>query len=309
VKDQGEEEMSRGSRSNRSILDLVRERVVLFDGASGTMLMARGLPSGEVPERWNVERPEVVQEVHRAYFSAGSDVVQTNTFGGNRFKLRDKNMEKDLIRVNEAAVKLAREICPPGRFVAGDVGPSGKLMAPFGPHDAKEMEEGFAEQGRILVEAGVDLISIETMFNLEETLAALRGIRGVTDLPIFVSMSFDRKPKGFFTIMGNSPEACAKAIQENGADVLGSNCQLGSEDMADLTREIRRWAKVPLIAQPNAGSPILRKGVTIYEQPPDAFADDMLRIVEEGARVVGGCCGTTPLFIERVRQRLSDRMG
>jgi len=270
------------------------------------MLMARGLSSGEAPEKWNVERPEVVKEVHRAYFSAGSDVVQTNTFGGNRFKLRDKQLESDLVRINQTAVNVAREVCPPGRFVAGDVGPSGKLMAPLGPYGVTEAEAVFGEQGQILVDAGVDLISIETMFSLEETLAALRGIRGVTDLPIFVSMTFGLKPEGFFTLMGETPKDCIKALVENGADVLGSNCQLGSREMVDLIREMRNWTTMPIIAQPNAGPPVVKGGATVYEQSPEEFAEDILRIVEAGANVVGGCCGTTPRFIQEARQRLFD---
>jgi methionine synthase I (cobalamin-dependent) len=271
------------------------------------MLMDRGLSSGEAPERWNLERPEVVKEIHRAYFSAGCDVVQTNTFGGNRFKLSEKQLEGDLVRINQTAVRLAKKVCPPGKFVAGDVGPSGKLMAPFGPYTVEEMEGVFAEQGQILAEAGVDLISIETMFSLEEALAALRGIRGVTGLPIFVSMSFDLKPRGFFTLMGETPEACVGALEENGADVLGSNCQLGSGEMVDLIQEIRSLAKIPIIAQPNAGSPMLKGGITVYEQSPEKFAEDMLGIVEGGANVVGGCCGTAPIFIEKLRQGLCRR--
>jgi methionine synthase I (cobalamin-dependent) len=294
------------SSRQHELLDLVKQRIVLFDGALGTMLMARGLSSGVAPEKWNMEKPEVVKEIHRTYFSAGSDVVQTNTFGGNRFKLSDKRLEGDLVRINQAAVALARAVCPPGKFVAGDVGPSGKLMDPFGPHGVAEMEAVFAEQGRVLVEAGVDLISIETMFSLEEALAALRAIRGVTDLPIFVGMSFDRKPKGFFTLMGETPKACVKALEANGADVLGSNCQLASREMVDLIKGMREWTKAPIIAQPNAGSPTVEGGVTVYEQSPEEFAQDVLRTVEAGANVVGGCCGTTPRFIEKVRQRLSD---
>jgi len=299
--------MSSGSTNQHGSLELVKQRIVLFDGAMGTMLIARGLSSGVAPEKWNIERPEVVEEIHQAYFSAGSDVVQTNTFGGNRFKLRDKQLEDDLVRINETAVRLAREVCPPGKFVAGDVGPSGKLMAPFGPYSVREMEAIFAEQGQILVDAGVNLISIETMFTLEEALAALRATRGITDLPIFVSLSFDLKPKGFFTLMGETPRACVKALEENGADVLGSNCQLGSREMVDLIHELRSWTTVPIIAQPNAGSPVVKGGETIYEQSPEEFAEDILRIVEAGANVIGGCCGTTPRFIQEARQRLFDR--
>jgi len=299
--------MSSGSTNQHGPLELVKQRIVLFDGAMGTMLIARGLSSGVAPEKWNIERPEVVEEIHQAYFSAGSDVVQTNTFGGNRFKLRDKQLEDDLVRINETAVRLAREVCPPGKFVAGDVGPSGKLMAPFGPYGVREMEAIFAEQGQILVDAGVDLISIETMFTLEEALAALRAIRGITDVPIFVSLSFDLKPRGFFTLMGETPKACVKALEENGADVLGSNCQLGSREMVDLIYEMRRWTNIPIIAQPNAGSPVVKGGETVYEQSPEEFAEDVLRIVEAGAKVIGGCCGTTPRFIQEAGQHLFNR--
>lgn len=299
--------MALESSHQHRVLDLVKQRVVLFDGALGSMLMERGLSSGEPPEKWNEERPDVVKEIHGAYFSAGSDVVQTNTFGGNRFKLRTKRLEGDLGRINQRAVTLAREVCPPGKFVAGDVGPSGGLIEPLGSHSVTELEAGFAEQAKVLADAGVDLFSIETMFSLEETLAALRGIRGVTDLPLFVSMSFELKPKGFFTLMGETPQTCVKALEENGADVLGSNCQLGSREMVDLIKEIRRWTEIPIIAQPNAGSPVVKGGVTIYEQSPEQFAEDILRIVEAGANVVGGCCGTTPHFIQEVRQRLLNR--
>ena len=299
--------MALKSSHQHRLLDLVKQRIVLFDGALGTMLMERGLSSGEPPEKWNLERPDVVKEIHRAYFSAGSDVVQTNTFGGNRFKLRDKRLDGDLVRINREAVRLAREVCPPGKFVAGDVGPSGKLMEPLGPHSVTALETAFAEQAKILVDAGVDFFSIETMFSLEETLAALRGIRGVTDLPLFVSMSFELKPKGFFTLMGETPQTCVKALEENGADVLGSNCQLGSREMIDLIKEIGNWAKIPIIAQPNAGSPVVKGGMTVYEQSPDEFAKDILKIVEAGANVVGGCCGTTPCFIQESRQRLLNR--
>jgi methionine synthase I (cobalamin-dependent) len=169
------------------------------------------------------------------------------------------------------------------------------------------MEAIFAEQGQILVDAGVDLISIETMFNLEEALAALRAIRGVTDLPIFVCLSFELKPRGFFTLMGETPEECVKALEDNGADVLGSNCQLGSREMVDLIHELRSLTNIPIIAQPNAGSPVVEGGKTVYGQSPKEFAEDILRIVEAGANVVGGCCGTTPLFIQEAGQRLFDR--
>ncbi len=289
------------------ILGLVKKRTVLFDGALGTTLMAEGLPSGDLPERWNLEAPEKVKSVHKRYFEAGSDVVLTNSFGANRLKLKKKNLDRDVFQLNTQGAQLAKAVRPPHRFVAGDMGPSGELIAPLGTVTAQEMEEIFAEQAKALASGEVDLIIVETMFSLQEALAALRGVRKVTDCPLFVSLTYESKNRGYFTMMGETPEVCAKALESEGVDVVGANCTLGSREMIPLARVLRDATSLPVIIQPNAGKPRLKDGETIYDQDPEEFADDVQAIVEEGVNLVGGCCGTTPKFISALHRRLFDR--
>jgi len=286
------------------ILGLVKKRTVLFDGAMGTTLMAEGLPSGDSPERWNLQEPEKVKSVHKRYFEVGSDVVLTNSFGANRLKLKKKDLDRDVFQLNTQGAQLAKAVRPPDRFVAGDMGPSGELIVPLGTSTAQEMEEIFAEQAKALASGEVDLIIVETMFSLQEALAALRGVRKVTGCPLFVSMTYESKNQGYFTMMGETPEVCTKALESEGVDVVGANCTLGSREMIPLARVLRDSTSLPVIIQPNAGKPRLKDGKTIYDQDPEEFADDVQAIVEEGVNLVGGCCGTTPKFISALRRRL-----
>jgi len=297
-----------GSVTGREdILGLVRRRTVLLDGAMGTMLMAEGLQGGEAPETWNRHKPEVVKSVHRRYFEAGSDVVLTNTFGGNRLKLGKADRADEVFQLNALAGELAKAASPPDRFVAGDVGPSGELIAPLGSFEAEHLEEIFAEQAQALISGGVDLIIIETMFSLQEALAALRGVRKAGPCPVFVSMTYEMKDRGFFTLMGETPEVCTKTLEHEGADVVGANCTIGSREMIPLVGILRSSTTLPVIVQPNAGKPLFKNGKTVYDEPPEAFAEDIQSMVEEGANVVGGCCGTTPEFISAVHRRLSTQ--
>jgi methionine synthase I (cobalamin-dependent) len=268
------------------------------------MLMVEGLQPGEGPEMWNLYKPEAVQSVHKRYFEAGATVVLTNTFGANRSKLKKRGSESEVARINTRGAELATGVCPPGKLVAGDIGPSGELIAPLGKMTAEDLEEVFAEQAQALIAGGVDLIVVETMFSLEEALAALRGIRRVTEGPVFVSMTYERKEQRFFTMMGETPEACNKALEKAGANGVGANCTLGSRDMIVLARVLRRSTRLPVVVQPNAGDPRLRDGQTVYDQKPEAFAADIQSIVKEGVNGVGGCCGTTPEFLFAVHQRL-----
>lgn len=286
------------------ILALMRRRVVILDGAMGTMLIAEGLSGGDAPEIWNLLEPETIKSIHRRYFDAGSDVVLTNTFGGNRSKLRKTKRDDAVVRINSLAAELAKAVCPPGRFVAGDIGPSGELVAPVGSLTPENLEEIFAEQARALVSGGVDLILIETMFSLQEAVAALRGARSVSGCPVFVSMTYERKNRGFFTMMGEKPGACTKTLEDEGADGVGTNCTLGSREMIPLARILRESTNLPVIVQPNAGKPLLRDGKTVYDQAPEEFAEDIQSIVQAGVNVVGGCCGTTPKFISTIHRSL-----
>lgn len=287
------------------LLEKATEKTVIFDGAMGTMLMAAGLPPGEIPELWNTENPSVVMDIHRRYFEAGSDVVQTNTFGGNPLKLADRGLEKKTEFLNREAARIARKVCPEGRFVAGDIGPLGKMLAPLGDIAPEEMEEAFYRQAHALIEGGVDFISIETMFSLEEALLALRAVKRAGDLLVAASITYTRTKKGFFTVMGEPVEQCVRALEGMGADVIGTNCTLGSKPMVDLTRQIRGLTQKPLLVQPNAGKPVTRKGQTYYEQPPAEFGRDGREIKEAGANMVGGCCGTDAEYIKELVKAVS----
>lgn len=286
------------------ILALVGRRIVILDGAMGTMLMAEGLPGGEAPEIWNFHKPENVRSIHRRYFAAGCDVVLTNTFGGNRLKLRKKKLDGEVFRLNALAAELAKGVSPPDKFVAGDIGPSGELIAPLGSLTAEQLEETFAEQAQALVSGGVDLIIIQTMFSLREALTALRGVRRVSQCPVFVSMTYERKERGFFTLMGETPEVCTKNLEHEGADGVGANCTIGSREMIPLARILRDSTRIPVIVQPNAGKPLVKDGKTVYRQAPEEFAEDIQSMVEEGVNLVGGCCGTTSKFISAIHRQL-----
>ena len=288
-----------------NILTLVKERTVLLDGAMGTTLMVEGLPGGELPEAWNLDKPDVIQSIHRRYFEAGADGVLTNSFGGNRLKLEKKQRDDDVERINTRAAQLARAVTPPGKFVAGDMGPSGELLTPVGSYSPEELEEVFEEQARALISGGVDLILIETMFSLQEALTALKGVRRAGHGPVFVSITYERKGDRFVTIMGDIPEGCVKALEQEGADGIGANCTIRSDEMIPLAATLRGLTNLPLVIQPNAGTPRVKNGSAIYTQTPDDFANDVEAMVKEGVNVVGGCCGTTPEFISAIHARLS----
>ena len=290
------------------IRDLVRRRLVLYDGGMGTMLFAAGLVDGESPEPWNWEKPEVVNAVYRAYYEAGSDVVQTNTFGGTPIKLAEVDLQERAYEANYLAAKALKAICPEGRYVAGDVGPIGKFMQPMGEYTREEFDAAFEAQVRGLVDGGVDMISIETMYSLEEALCALRAARKISDLPVAVGMTFDRNPRGFFTLMGEKVPDCMKALEDHGADIVGSNCTHGSPVFIELARVIRDSTALPVIVQPNRGKPALENQMMVYKQTADEFVADVEAIASLGVNVIGGCCGTTPEFIARLRHAQHDRL-
>lgn len=289
-----------------AILELAKKKAVIFDGGMGTMLMAAGLKAGESPELWNIEKPSLVTDIHRKYYEAGSDVVHTNTFGGNTIKLAERGLADKMETINVEAARLAREACPAGKFVAGDIGPTGKLLKPLGDLVLEEAEEGFFRQAQALLKGGVDLISIETMFSLEEALAALRAAKRLGDVLVIAALTFNRTKKGFFTMMGEGVKQAVSAFEAAGADVIASNCSLGSRDMIDLTKELRAATRKPILIQPNAGKPVTQKGVTSYQQTPAEFAQDGQEIRNIGADMIGGCCGTNPEFIRALAQTLGN---
>ncbi|MCX6563782.1 MAG: homocysteine S-methyltransferase family protein [Candidatus Aminicenantes bacterium] len=281
-----------------TIFDLLKKRTVLFDGAMGTELMKRGLPQGVCPEEWNLSHPDALKDIHRSYFEAGADAVSTNSFGASRIKLASYGLDGRCHELNLAAARLAGEVRPAGKFVIGDIGPTGKFLKPQGEYTEAAFEEAFAVQAEGLAAGPVDFFLIETMFDLREALSAVRGIRSVSALPVFVSMTFNRTRRGFFTLMGDSVARCVEAFETLGVPVIGANCTLMSSDLADCIGAMRQMTSKPLIAQPNAGKPELTGGdEVVYSQSVEDFVKDVPKLIEGGANIIGGCCGTNPEYI------------
>lgn len=293
-----------------SLLDLAGARIVLLDGAMGTELMKRGLPRGACPEAWNADRPEVVAAVHREYFSAGSDCVSTNSFGGSRIKLAVHGLESRTYELNAAAARLARAAAPAGKFVAGSMGPTGKFLKPQGEFTEEEFEDSFAEQARGLADGGADVLLLETHYDLREALAALRGSRRVTSVPVFATMTLNAFPRGFYTLMGDSAAKCAAELEKAGALAVGVNCTLNSEQMVGAVRAVRQATALPIVAQANAGQPVLdADGAVSYSQSLEDYVRFIPDIIRAGARFVGGCCGTNPDFVRAMARIIQEGVG
>ncbi|HPC36523.1 MAG TPA: homocysteine S-methyltransferase family protein [Candidatus Marinimicrobia bacterium] len=287
------------------ILARIKEAGLLFDGAFGSLLMLRGLPEGILPELWCLEHPKVVTGIHADYVAAGADVLTTNTFGTSPLKLQKAGLEKRAAEINRRMVAMARVAAKPTTLIAGNIGPTGEMLAPFGKLSIEEATANYAEQARFLDAAGVDLFIIETMFDLNEALAALKGIQQVSAKPIFATMTFVESPTGFVTIMGNSVEESMHQLIEAGATAFGANCSIGSEKMVSLAQIIRSAVSVPVVIQPNAGIPILQNGLLHYPEDVAFYTRNIVTIKEAGVEIVGGCCGTTPEYIRAIRQALT----
>jgi 5-methyltetrahydrofolate--homocysteine methyltransferase len=287
------------------ILALAGTRPVLLDGALGTELMSRGLPRGSAPELWNVERPDVVREIHAAYYEAGADAVSTNSFGGTSIRLAAHGLEKRAVELNSAAARIARETAPPGRFVAGSMGPTGVFLKPQGPATEDEFVAAYADQARALAEGGVDFFLIETQYDLREALAALKGARSVSRLPVFVTLAFSSFPRGYFTIMGDPAARAASELEKAGAAAVGANCNLTSEQMVGCVSAIRAATSLPVVAQANAGQPVVAADGTVgYSRTLEDYVRFVPGIVAAGAGFVGGCCGTTPEYIRAMARAI-----
>jgi len=286
-------------------LNKLKAATVIFDGGMGTMLMQSGRVSAKSPILLNIEQPALVTDIHRQYYAAGADVVIANTFGGNPIKLAADGLEPQMDTLNRAGVDLTRTACPDGKFVAGDIGPSGKMLKPLGDISPQDMQANFYRQARVLIDAGVDLITIETMYSLDEALAAVKGVKQAGDVLLLASMTFTQTKNGFFTMMGETVARCAESLEDAGADMLGANCTLNSTSIVELTQVLRASTRKPILIQPNAGKPVTRKGVTYYEQTAAEFAGDAVKIQAAGADMIGGCCGTTPAFIQALRTEIT----
>jgi len=279
-------------------------KVILFDGAMGTELARRGLEMSGIN---NLSNPEQVLQIHQDYIRAGAEALITNTCTMNRINVESHGIAVDLEKVNLAGVRLAREAAG-GAFVFGDISSTGQLLKPYGSYSEAQFYETFGEQAALLAEGGVDGFIIETMLDLREALCALQACQDSTSLPVIVTLSFSRLDRGGRTIMGNQVSEIACALEEHGADVVGANCgDLAPEEMAGIGALFREATALPVLIQPNAGKPKLVKGETVFDMKPAEFAEGLLRCVDSGVSLIGGCCGTGPEHIRLTRERLESR--
>ena len=283
--------------------ELLKTGLIFLDGGMGTMLQAAGLAAGEKPERLNLSASERISEIHRAYFDAGANVVNTNTFGANPLKFGpDELREIVFAAVQNARAAAARSAAPQPKFVALDLGPTGRMLQPYGDLPFEDAVSAFAETVRLGAEAGVDLIFIETMNDLYETKAALLAAKENADLPVFVSNAYGADGK---LLTGASPAAAVALLESMGADAIGVNCSVGPAALKPVAEEYLRLASVPVLVKPNAGLPKEQNGKTVYDVSPDEFAAVMHGMVADGVRLVGGCCGTTPAYISALHEAVA----
>jgi 5-methyltetrahydrofolate--homocysteine methyltransferase len=292
---------------NKFLERLLANQVLVADGATGTNLQKMGVKPGTPPEELVIDRPELVLDLESAFVAAGSDLILTCTFGGTRLRMKDSKYVDRAAEINRRAVDLARQAAAKraGVLVAGSIGPTGALMKPLGPLTAEEATATFAEQARALAEGGVDLLVIETMFSYDEADAAFNGVRSVTDLPIVVSFSYDR---GVRTMMGVKPAEMIKKYKAMGAAVVGANCGTTLENIEKIQQEYAAAEPgFPLWAKPNAGLPRMADRVAAYDLTPAQMAEHALKYVALGARVVGGCCGSTPEHVAAIARAVKAK--
>jgi len=280
-------------------------KIVLFDGAMGTELIKRGLEPGKVPDILNIEKPDTIVEIHKSYYDAGSDMCQTNTFGSTPLNLQRHKLEDRINEIIEKALENIKKVCPKGSLIVGDIGPTGEFRPPVGNASSEEWYISFSKQAELL-DIGVDLWHIETISDLEEMIAAIKAIRDISKKPIISSMTYKKTKKGFFTIMGDSLEKCVGMLNNENVDVIGANCTLGSSDMIELLKNAKDLTDKPLSIKPNAGQPVVKDNRTYYEQSEEDFADDIRKMIEIGVKIVGGCCGTSPITIKEIRKTIDS---
>ena len=282
---------------------LAAGETILVDGAMGTMLQAAGLEKGHAPEELNLTHPEKVLAVHRGYIAAGSEMILTNTFGANRFRLAKYGLQDEVYELSRRAAELAREAGD--ALVAGSIGPTGEFFPPVGSLTLEEAKATFAEQARGLADGGADLLIIETMADLKEVQAAVTGARQSTDLPLVCTMTFDTN---LHTMMGVSASLAAETLSSWGVQAMGANCGTGPREVQDVIEEMKETCPDAVFAaQPNAGIPRLVDGRTEYDATPEVMAEYAVRYAELGVRIIGACCGSTPEHIAAMARALGKR--
>jgi 5-methyltetrahydrofolate--homocysteine methyltransferase len=292
-----------------SILDRLKKgEILVADGAMGSLLMARAkdLIKGKCPELVNLSRPGILEEVARLYLEAGADIVQTNTFGGSPLKLSDYHLEEQTAEINRAAVEAVKKAVKEKggqAYVSMSCGPSGKMLKPYGNIDPEAMSENFTRQLKVVIDAGVDIVNVETMTDIQEAVLAVKAAKEISpSTPVIANMTFNKTPRGFFTVMGVNVEKAVEELEAAGADIIGSNCGNGIENMIEIAKEYKKHSSLPLIIQSNAGLPEIRGDEVIYPETPEFMAEKSKELVAAGVSIIGGCCGTTPDHIRTIAQ-------
>jgi 5-methyltetrahydrofolate--homocysteine methyltransferase len=285
------------------IIDQIKTgKVLVSDGAWGTFLQQKGLKLGECPEEWNLTHPDEVFDIAKSYIDAGADMIETNSFGGTIFKVEKYGLGDKVFELNKAAAEISRKAAG-DKFVIGSVGPTGKILM-MGDVTEEELYEAFKEQVKGLEAGGVDAIMIETMTDLDEARLAIQAAKENTNCEVFCTMTFDKTVDGEFrSMMGVSPTDMVNTLIDAGADLIGANCGNGIADMIGIVEEIRKTnSEIPVLVHANAGMPHYHDGQTVFPESPDEMAVLVPKIIAAGANVIGGCCGTTPGHISRVRE-------
>lgn len=288
--------------TKKEFAKLFNNRIVLLDGGMGTLLQKAGMPNGVCPEKWAAENSALLRETQKRYIEAGSDIIYSFTFGANPIKLSEYGLSDETYALNKTLAEIARDAAGEEALVAGDISSCGSLLHPFGSIMFEDAVESFKKQVKGLLDGGVDLFVVETMMDLQEARAALIAIKELCDLPVMVTMTYE----GQRTLMGSDPLSALVTLQSLGADAVGCNCSSGPAEMVDIIKQMKPYAKVPLIAKPNAGKPRLEDGATIFDMDAESFASYTEELVAAGVNAIGGCCGTTPDYIKKVEEIVLD---
>lgn len=296
--------------NRKDFFERLNQGILLFDGGMGTQVQAMGLKVGDAPEYWNLHHPDRIRTIHDNYITSGARVVTTNSFGGSSYKLVKSGLGDQTAQINIQAAAIAKSAAgDTGALVAGCVGPTGEFLYPLGTIRPEEMEEQFRRQIKALMDGGADLIIVETMTALEEARLAVKAARSFGEFPVIATMTFDNTKVGYRTMMGVDIPTGIQGLIEAGADVVGSNCGNGIDDFIPIVMEIRMVTDKPVLAQANAGQPELVKGKTVFQETPEVMAGKLPALLDAGASLVGGCCGTTPETIRLFADVIARREG
>ena len=297
--------MTGTKKSGTGILDqIASQEPLISDGATGTWLQSHGLEPGGCPEEMNATQPRLIRKMAAEYFESGSDLVLTASFGGNRFMLKKYGHENRVREFNLLSAEHAKSQAPQLGFVVGSVGPTGEFIEPLGNVSELEMQDAFAEQITALSEGGADAILVETMYSIEESKLAIKAAKENTELTVMATMTFDKGPRGFFTMMGTTPPQAAEDLVKSGADVVGANCGNGIETMIEIAKEMRGATTAPILIHSNAGIPDIRQGQIVYPETPEFMAPYFKYMSDLGIDIVGGCCGTTPGHVRAMSEAI-----